>query len=174
MTTPGAGANRLAGVRRRWFRSAPVEEAFLDEAPFRISETFAVARSAEQVWADLTAEHTLSWCRLISAVTWTSPRPFGVGTTRRVQTIGGAAVLKERYFRWEEGHRKSFYLFESSLPLFRAFAEDYLVESTGEGSCRFTWTIAVEPRPFARPGDPVNRLLLSTLFRDTRRYYGPA
>jgi hypothetical protein len=108
---------------------------------------------------------------VLSSVVWTSPRPFGVGTTRTTRTVGGASVLKEYYFRWEEGRRKSFYVTESNLPLFPRFAEDYLVEPSGETSCRFTWTVAIEPRAFLRPAGPVNRLLLGTLFRDTRRHY---
>jgi hypothetical protein len=158
-------------VRRPWFPARPVEEEFLDSAPFRLAETFAISRPAEEVWAELAGEHPLWWCGLLRSVTWTSSRPFGVGTTRTVQTIGSAVLLKERYFRWEEGRRKSFHVFESSLPLFVRFAEDYLVEPQGESSSRFTWTIAIEPRPFARPADPLNRALLSTLFRDTRRHY---
>jgi hypothetical protein len=85
--------------------------------------------------------------------------------------VANAVVLHERFFRWEEGSRKSFYLLESSVPLFRRFAEDYLVEPSGENSCRFTWKIAIEPRAAVRPADPVNRMLLSTLFSDTRRHY---
>jgi hypothetical protein len=58
------------------------------------------------------------------------------------------------------------------VPLFRRFAEDYLVEPTSEASCRFTWTIAIDPHPAARILNPANRLLLGTLFGDTRKHYG--
>lgn len=159
-------------MRRRWFPAQPVEKAFFDAAPLRLTETFDIPRTAAEVWADLTADNPLSWCRFLRNITWTSPRPFGVGTTRTVRTIGNAIVINERFFRWEEGRRKSFYVLESSVPLFRRFAEDYLVEATSETACQFTWTIAIEPRPAARSANPVNRLLLSTLFRDTRRHYG--
>ena len=159
-------------MRRRWFPTQPVEEAFLDTAPLRLVDAFDIPRPAAEVWADLTADNPLSWCRLLRDITWTSPRPFGVGTTRTARTIGNASVLKERYFRWEEGRRQSFYAVESSVPVFRRFAEDYLVEPTSDTACRFTWTIAIEPHPAARPANPANRLVLSTLFRDTRRHYG--
>ncbi len=69
---------------------------------------------------------------------------------------------------------KSFTVLEASAPLFRRLAEDYLVEPTGEDSCRFTWTIAVDPRLPNRLADPVNRRLLGTLFRDTRKHFGIA
>lgn len=154
------------------FPTQPVQETFFDIAPLRLSETFEIPRTAARVWADLTAENPLSWCKLLKDITWTSPRPFDVGTTRTARTIGNASVLNERFFRWEEGRRQSFYVLESNVPFFRRFAEDYLVEPTSETACRFTWTIAIEPHPAARPTNPVNRLLLSTLFRDTRRHYG--
>ncbi len=103
---------------------------------------------------------------------WTSPRPFGVGTTREVKALLGTTVLRERYFRWEEGRRHSFNVVETTSPLFKALAEDYLVEPRDERTCRFTWTIAVEPTALGRPAGPVNRALLRTLFTDTARHYG--
>lgn len=158
----------------RRFPTQPVEEWFFETAPMRLAEVFEISRPAAQVWDELTAENTLSWCKLLRSVTWTSPRPFGVGTTRTARTIANATVLNEHYFRWEEGRRQSFYVLESNLPLFRRLAEDYLVEPTSETACRFTWTIAIEPYAVTRPANPVNRLVLSTLFRDTRRHYGLA
>jgi hypothetical protein len=156
----------------RRFPAQPVEETFLDAAPLRLSESFEIPRPAAAVWADLTADNPLSWCGLLRSITWTSPRPFGVGTTRTARTIGNATVIDERFFRWEEGRRKSFYVLECNVPFFRRFAEDYLVEPTAEAACRFTWTIAVEPHPLARPANGATRRLLSTLLRDTRRHYG--
>ncbi len=159
-------------MRRPWFSAAPVDEEFFSTAPVRLADTFEVSKSAALVWSELTDEHPLSWCRLPRSINWTSPRPFGVGTTRTVHMLAGTSVLNERYFLWEEGRRKSFYALESSLPLFRSLAEDYLVEPTGAHSCRFTWTIAIDPHPLHRPANPINRAVLSTLFRDTRRHYG--
>lgn len=132
---------------------------------------FEVGQSAAALWADLTGENPLSWCRIIQRIEWTSPRPFGIDTTRTAYSLAGTNVLRERFFRWQEGRRKSFYVFEASMPLFRAFAEDYLVEPTGEDSSRFTWTIAAEPNPIAALANPFNRRLLSTLLTDTRRHF---
>jgi hypothetical protein len=150
------------------FKGQPVDDdAFFDSAPFRLGDTLAIARPAADVWADLTADDTLRWCRLIKGVEWTSPRPFAVGTTRVVRALGGAVVLGERYFRWEEGRRKSFYVEELSVPLFKRFAEDYVVEPDGEGASRFTWRFAGVPR---LPGP--NKQLLGTLLKDTRKHFG--
>jgi hypothetical protein len=94
-----------------------------------------------------------------------------VGTTRTVHALKGSNVLHETFFIWEEGRRKSFYVVDGSVPFFKRFAEDYLVEPTSEASARMTWTIAFEPLPIARPTTPVNRRILSSLFRDSRRHY---
>ena len=157
---------------RPWFRTQPVDSAFFDTAPVQLRDSFEISRPATDVWAQLTADDALYWCRILSDVTWTSPRPFGVGTTRTVKALRGANVLKERFFRWENGSRMSFYAVEASVPGFRHFAEDYLVEPNSETSCRFTWTVAIDPAPAGRITMPMNRALLGTLFRDTRKHYG--
>jgi hypothetical protein len=154
------------------FKTLSVDESFFDSAPLLLRDTMEIPLPAPRVWEELTADGALTWCRIIRATAWTSPSPFGIGTTRTVRSLGGLQVFQERFFRWEEGRRQSFYVFEANTPLFRRFAEDYLIEPVSEGACRFSWTIAVEPRPVARPGEPVNRRLLATLFRDTRRHFG--
>jgi hypothetical protein len=158
-------------VRRPWFRNEPVDASFFDTAPVRLSDTFEVARPAAAVWGELTRDGTLSWCRILDDVRWTSPRPFGVGTTRTVRSLKGAHVINEHYFRWDEGRRKSFYVVDASAPLSKRFAEDYLVEPEGDSGCRFTWTIAYEPHRLTRLGRPVNDRLLGTLFTDTRKHF---
>jgi hypothetical protein len=154
------------------FAAEPVDERFFETAPMRLQESFEVNRPAAEVWAELTEDNPLSWCRILQRIDWTSPRPFGVGTTRTARALGGSLVIDEEFFRWEEGRRKSFHVLEASLPMFKSLAEDYLVEPTSEASCTFTWTVAVEAKPAARPLNPGNKLLLSSLFRDTRRHYG--
>lgn len=155
-----------------WFKCKPVDERFFETAPMRLRGGFEIPRPAAAVWGELTADDALHWCRILQDVSWTSPRPFGVGTTREVKALWGANMLREHYFLWEEGRRHSFYAAESSGPLFRALAEDYLVEPRGAEACRFTWTIAVEPTAVGRAGTPLNRAILKTLFTDTARHYG--
>jgi len=149
----------------------PVDEGFFDTATVRFVGVFDIPRPAEDVWLQLTRDGALDHCRLLRGAVWTSPRPFGVGTTRTMATTGGVLVLDETFFRWEEGRRKSFYARRTNLPLFSRFAEDYLVEPTDAG-CRFTWTLAGEPLPLARPGAPLNALMAKSLFADTRRHFG--
>jgi Polyketide cyclase / dehydrase and lipid transport len=152
------------------FALEPVEESFLASAPVLHRDTFAIARPAEQVWRELVSEKPLDWCRALS-VRWTSARPFGVGTMRQAKVLGGAMTVQERFFIWEEGHRYAFYVSESNAPAFRRIAEDYVVETDGPDSCRFTWTIALEPSPLGRLGGPLNSLVFKSLFVDTRRHF---
>lgn len=158
-------------MKRPWFKTQPVDLAFFDDAPVRLVGRFEIDRPAAEVWADMTADEPLPWCKIIDHVRWTSERPFGVGTTREVSALKGLNQFKEHYFHWEEGSRKSFYVTEASSPLAKRFAEDYQVESTGENSCVLTWIVAYEPTLLGRPGDFIQQKLLSSLFRDTRAHY---
>jgi hypothetical protein len=153
------------------FKLQPVDETFFDSAPKRFVETFEIPRPASAVWAELVEDRALSFCRSLRGAKWTSPRPFGVGTTRTMPALYGLLVIEERYFRWEEGRRQSFYVERASMPLFRRFGEDYLVEETSPTSCRFTWTIAMDPKRAAGPGG-VNAKLTKDIFHDTRRHFG--
>jgi hypothetical protein len=159
-------------MKAPWFKTEPVDETFFDTAPVRLVESFEVNRPAAAVWDELTAEHPLAWCRILgNGISWTSDRPFGVGTTRTVSSLKGANKFREHFFRWEDGSRQSFYVLEASAPLVKSFAEDYLVEPTSESSCRFTWIIAYEPSALGKLGDAVNQRIIKTLFTDTRKHY---
>lgn len=153
------------------FALQPCDEEFFDAAPVRFRHALELPVSAQRLWRELTSDTPLSWCRLLTSVRWTSPRPYGVGTTRTARVTYGLPSLDERFFRWEEGRRKSFYVLESNLPMFHRFAEDYLVEEVSPTTCRFTWTIAAEPRAAMRPGAPVLGLMVRSLIHDTRRHF---
>ena len=150
----------------------PADAAFLETAPKRYVETFDIPRPAAEVWAELTRDGALDFCRMLGGARWTSPRPFGVGTTRTMKVAPGLLVVDETFFRWEEGRRKSFYVHAASLPLFRRLAEDYLVEEVSPGACRFTWTLAGEPSTLGRPGAPVNAWIARSIIADMRRHFG--
>lgn len=147
----------------------PVDESFFTSAPTRFSETWSIPRPAEQVWAELTGDRPLHWCRGLN-INWTSARPFAVGTTRRVKAMGLLRV-DEYFFIWEEGRRYAFYGTEMNLPLFKSLAEDYIVEPDGADRCRFTWNIGIEPTTAGKPGKPVNALLFKNFFKDTAKYF---
>ena len=134
----------------RWRLLVETGDDFLDAAPFRYVNTLETPVAPGPVWAALTADDTLvSWSALVTGLRWTTSRPFGVGTTREV-TILRLVTARERYYRWDQGHRKTFTAIQVSVPGLRRLAEDYVVERTPRGS-RLTWTLAFEPSPALNP-----------------------
>lgn len=148
----------------------PVGETYFEHAPQRFVHTWSIAQPAEKVWAELVSEQPLHWLRGLR-LRWTSPRPFGVGTTRQGRMMGGLTTVDEYFFIWEEGRRYAFYATQMNVPIFKSFAEDYLVEPDAAERCRFTWRIAVTPSRLGRPGAPMNKLLANRTFRETGRYF---
>jgi hypothetical protein len=154
------------------FEMTTADEDFIHQATTRVGLSVDVARPAQVVWDDLTMDNPMSsYCRIISRIDWTSPRPFSAGTTRTVRVLGGLFVFDESYVRWEEGRRKVFVGVRTNLPLLRRFAEDYLVEPTGPATSRFTWTAVWEPTALGRPLEPVTHALFSSLVPDIRRHF---
>jgi uncharacterized protein YndB with AHSA1/START domain len=117
---------------------------FFEEAPARFVAEVDVAATPEEIFeAFEDAEFWTQWALPITHVEWTSPPPFGVGTTRTVTMIGG--VGKEVFIAWERGRRMAFRFTETSMPNTAAFAEDYQVTDLGTGRTRVRWLMAMEP-----------------------------
>jgi polyketide cyclase/dehydrase/lipid transport protein len=166
----------------RWYGLEPADDDLFASAPhvFRYSKRFAAP--IERVWESLTSDESLAvWSATVSAVTWLSPRPFGIGSTREVVLAPGLARVRERFFRWDEGRRYSFAVYEANLPFFRRFAEDYVLEPAASSSSAagdttlFTWTVALEPKssfalPF-KPLAPVLKLAFGRMAADGERYF---
>lgn len=123
------------------------------------------------MWAERVSEQSLHWCRGFR-IRWTSPRPFGVGTTRRAKALGRLSVGDAYFFVSQEGRRHAFYFTRYNLPVFTSFVEDYVVEPAGTDRCRFTWRIALTPSPLGR--GPLNKVLFAYGFRATGRYFNAA
>jgi len=149
----------------RWYPLAATDDEFLQTARFRLVHVVNAPTDTDHVWSVLTADDALvSWARLITASEWTSSRPFGVGTTRTVTLGHGAAALRERFYRWDEGRRMTFTAESARRPGFRRFAEDITLEPSLDGT-RLTWTFAMDTTPgFA----PFLALTLPILRRVTR------
>jgi hypothetical protein len=146
-----------------------VDEAFLASAPSRFVDAIEIALPADKVWAELTRDGTLDWCRGLE-ITWLSPRPFGVGTERQAKLLGLLRVHEE-YFIWEEGRRMAFFVAAVRPPAYRRSAEDYLIEALGPDRCRFTWTLAFELTLLGKLNSPVTAPIIKRMFADTRRHF---
>ena len=126
-----------------------VDLSFLENAPFRFHNSVDLAITPEQLFEVLgDAEAWPRWAKAITKVTWTSPEPRGVGTTRIVNMHGGL-VGDEEFLAWEPFTRMAFRFNECSTRAVAAFAEDYQVEVI-PGGCRLTWTMAQKPAGPAR------------------------
>jgi carbon monoxide dehydrogenase subunit G len=147
--------------------------SFIDAAPFRFSNSVDLAITPEQVFEVLDdAASWPRWAPVITNVTWTSPEPHGVGTTRTVDMRGGIVGLEE-FFVWEPYSRMAFRFNECSKRAVAAFAEDYRIEPTHSG-CRLTWTVAqkaIGPSQLAmRLGHPIMNLMFRRFLANLRRY----
>ncbi|BBX74025.1 SRPBCC family protein [Mycobacterium shinjukuense] len=150
-----------------------VDVSFTDTAPYRFRNSVDLAITPQQLFEVLAdAQSWPRWATVITTVTWTSPAPLGVGSTRTVEMRGGI-VGDEVFLVWEPVTRMAFRFNECSTRAVAAFAEDYRVEAI-PGGCRLTWTMAQKPAGAARLGMFVFRPLLNLVFRrfltNLRRY----
>jgi len=117
-----------------------VDVAFATEGPNRKTIRRQVDAPAAAVFGCLAdGPAWKEWLGL--DVEWTTPEPHGVGTTRTVRTRG--QVIDETFLAWEPGRRMNFRFDRTTLPV-AAFAEDYVVEQTGDASSELAWSYAFE------------------------------
>jgi carbon monoxide dehydrogenase subunit G len=142
-----------------------VDLAFIDSAPFRFVSTVDLAITPKQVFDVLgDAESWPHWATVITKVTWTSPEPRGMGTTRTVDMRGGITGAEE-FLAWEPNSHMAFRFNESTSNAIAAFAEDYRVVETADG-CRLTWVMAMKPAGIvSRLGMELGRPVMGWLFQ---------
>lgn len=150
-----------------------VDLSFIDAAPFRFSNTVDLAITGEQLFEVLAdANAWPKWAKAITRVKWTSPQPFGVGTTRTVDMLGGLSG-DEEFLAWEPNTYMAFRFNSCSSSVVAAFAEEYRIVPTS-GGCRLTWTLAQKPAGPARVGLVIGGPLLNLSFKwflgNLRRY----
>jgi len=150
-----------------------VDLSFIETAPYRFRNSVDLAITPEQLFEVLgDAESWPRWAKVITKVTWTSPEPRGVGTTRVVEMRGGI-VGDEEFIAWEPFTHMAFRFNECSTKAVAAFAEDYRVDVI-PGGCRLTWTMAQKPARGAGVGmavfGPLLNLALRRFLRNLRTY----
>jgi hypothetical protein len=153
-------------------RMAETDEAFLRESPRRVRVVVDINRPVASVWDELVGDDPMSFCGGITAIRWTSARPFGVGTTRTA-TVLRLLRVRERYVSWDDLHRKVFVGVGANLPVLRRFAEEYVVEPRDDDGCRFIWTAAWEPSAGTRFANRLNYAIFTWFARDIERHFSP-
>jgi carbon monoxide dehydrogenase subunit G len=138
---------------------------FIDSAPFRFVSTVDLNITPERLFEVLDdAESWPQWATAITKVTWTSPQPHGIGTTRTVHMRGGI-VGDEEVLAWEPYSHMAFRFNEASTGSIGAFAEDYRIVPTATG-CNLTWVMAMKPKGVAaRLGMTLGRPVMARTFQ---------
>ena len=150
-----------------------VDERYVDTAPFSFANSVELAITPEQLFEVFhDAEAWPRWVKALTRVTWTSPTPYGPGTTRTVRLRGGI-VGDEEFFTWDEPRRIAFRFVAGSSRLVTAFSEQYDVEPTATG-CRMTWRVGLDVpktlRPAVRLARPALDRLLASFLTHLRTY----
>ena len=133
-----------------YFPCAPTDAGFFDAAPVKNRYTVTLPVSPQRLFEIF--EDPASWPRWapgIGRVEWTSPRPYGVGTTRTVTFWGGMEVYEE-FVRWAPGEEMAFVFRGITQEVWRRFGERYEVEL--DPPLHFRCVSVVLPTP-SSPGD---------------------
>jgi carbon monoxide dehydrogenase subunit G len=137
---------------------------FVDTAPARFVNTVVVDAPPAAVWATLEdAAAWPQWAKAIKHVEWTSPPPFGVGTTRTV-TMAGRMTVREEFIVWEPLRRMGFRFNDATMNGVSAFAELYTFDEVAEGRTRVTWVMAMRPKGVSRAVVPITLVPMRMLF----------
>jgi ribosome-associated toxin RatA of RatAB toxin-antitoxin module len=155
-----------------------VDEQHVNTAKARGTAEREMAVSAAQLFATLEDAPSWSkWVPVIRNVTWTSPRPFGKGTTRTVHLVQGAR-MDEVFWAWEPNRRMGFSVTAASVGSVSALSELYEITPLSPDRCRVRWTLAQSFAGRLRIVEPVlgrglpiaQRRLLKTLERVAREH----
>jgi hypothetical protein len=157
-----------------YYECTPVGLEFLDQTKNVFHASEIVRATPEQVFEVFEDAHAWTvWAMPIQKVEWTSPKPFGIGTTRTVSMMGGMDGYEE-FVAWEPGKRMAFTFIGCSKDATEKFLEDYRVADLGDGTCQVDWYMAMEPRGFSRRimwmTRPLMRFANRRMFRKFKAY----
>ena len=137
------------------FLCQTVDMTFFETAPFKYVAEVEFGVSAADVFASFeNADDWPRWAMPIQRVEWTSPRPFGIGTTRTVYMMGGLTGFEE-FIAWERGREMAFCFTHATRDNIESFAERYEVDELADNRCRVRWTMAMKPKGFSKVFLPV-------------------
>ena len=116
----------------------------INTARFRATNSVDLSITPGQLWQVLEDPEAWPQWSYVTRMTWTSPRPFGVGTTRAIETRTGGRVIDE-VIAWHPQVHLAFRVNAVSVPTEGASVEEFRIEPTPQG-CRLTWTLAHDPK----------------------------
>ena len=120
-----------------------VDTSFFDNTRNCYKAVVEISATPEQVFECFeNAEAWSAWAPPITNVEWTSPKPFGLGTTRTVSMIAGM-VGEEVFIAWDYPKRMAFCFTACSRDMVESFAEDYAVTPLPNGKTQVVWSMAM-------------------------------
>ena len=157
-----------------YFACSRVDLDFLNQTKniFR-TETVVKATPAQvfEVFED--AQAWVAWVKPLEKLEWTSPRPYGVGTSRMVTMLGGIDGYEE-FVAWQADKRMAFTFTGCSNNLVEKLMEDYQVSDLGSGRSRVEWAMGFELRGFPRYliwlARPILRITQRRMFARFKEY----
>ena len=146
------------------FRLRNEDLSFVDRAPVVVRAEVSVPASPAAVWpAFADASAWPAWFAGMKDAHYTSPAPYGVGSTRSVLVMSLRA--DETILAFDVGKLFAFRVDSANLPVLRALVEVVTLEPVSSGT-RVVYRQALEPKPWFRPLLP---LLRSQMERGLRR-----
>ncbi|GEE01816.1 hypothetical protein nbrc107696_22620 [Gordonia spumicola] len=160
------------------FDLAPFDESFFDSAPMTYVIDVTLPVAPETAWAEFTRQNTLDWCRALRSVTYTSPEPHHVGTTRSVALSPGWVRMDEVFFLWDEDaesstYRHAFHGVRANIPGLKKFGEYTEVSPAAHGA-RLVWKFAMELAGAGLPpflSGPIASGAFGTVRTDTVKHF---
>jgi len=157
-----------------YFECTPVGVEFLEQTKNVFVAKEIVRATPAQIFEVFEDAHAWTvWAMPIQKVEWTSPKPFGVGTTRNVHMMGDM-IGYEEFVEWEHGKRMAFTFLGCSKDATEKFLEDYRVTDLGDGTCSVEWHMAMDVKGFSRHMMPLTRPIMRManrrMFKKFREY----
>lgn len=132
------------------YETAKVGLDYFHNAPYLFRSSVNIRCTPQQLFASFEdADAWPAWAMPITHVEWTSPQPFGVGTTRNVTMLGNL-IGYEEFLLWQPCTEMAFRFNQvNRKDVLVSFGEHYLVTDLGNGTVDLVWTVGMEP---AGPG----------------------
>ncbi|NRB40606.1 MAG: SRPBCC family protein [Pseudomonadales bacterium] len=126
----------------------PVDIEFFQSGDVGISVTQVLPCSKEQLAESLAGDDSwLEWAKGLKRIVWHEKTTDMVGSTRRVEMVGGDAV-EETFFKWDvDAGDIAFYVTETTMKGVHIFAERYQFNQVGD-TTTLTWTVAIQASGF--------------------------
>jgi uncharacterized protein YndB with AHSA1/START domain len=129
--------------------------SFVERAPVVVRAEVTVPAAPAEVWPALAdAPAWVQWFAGMEDARWTSPPPYGVGSTRSVRVMGLAA--DETILAFDPAKRFAFRVDAANVPALAALVEEVTLEPAGAGT-RVVYRQALEPKPWLRLLAPLLR-----------------